>query len=136
MPEKLVQMVARQGCGRPDIIERLRRNTCQTVAMAAVRGVVTRWLDDAFPGWVEFALTDVEGMVHIFHEKAPVLTLELLLASDPYPRELWVVCEVLSQGVTEARLRLWDGIESVDGRDEFTLPIQSVRDDDWTARQT
>lgn len=85
MPEKLVQMVARQGCGRPDIIERQGRNTCQTVAMAAVRGVVTRWLDDAFPGWVEFALTDVEGMVHIFHEKAPVPTLELLLASDPLP---------------------------------------------------
>lgn len=39
--------------------------------MTQVRGVVTRWLDDHFPGWAEFVLTDVDEVTHVFHEKAP-----------------------------------------------------------------
>lgn len=100
----------------------------EDVAVAQIRGVVTRWLDKAFPGWVEFTLTDVNEVTHTFHEKAPVLTAEVLLPSFIYPRELWFEADVLDNGHGYATVQLRDdGIESLDGITEFTLPLASVR---------
>ncbi len=100
----------------------------QNVAMATVRGVVTRWLDDHQPGFVEFILTDVDGVAHVVHEKVPVLTLEDLSSSSTYPRELWICADMLSRGRDSARVRLGAFVESLDGRTEFTLPLTSVQD--------
>lgn len=102
---------------------------CQTVEVAVVRGVVTRWLDDHQPGFVEFMLTDIDGVRHVVHEKVPILTLEVLSSSSTYPRELWVGADVLHCGRGSATVRLGAEVTSVDGRTEFTVPLSSVRDE-------
>lgn len=100
-----------------------------SVAVATVRGVVTRWLDDHQPGFVEFVLTDVNEVAHVVHDKVPALTTESLCSSSAYPQELWIHAEVLSRDHDSVRVRLEAHVESVDGRTDFTLPLSSVRDD-------
>jgi hypothetical protein len=46
-----------------------------------VRGTVTRWVDDAFPGWVEVTLTAADGNTHRIVEKVPVLTNAAITAA-------------------------------------------------------
>lgn len=95
--------------------------------MAQVRGVVTRWLEESVPGWVEFVLVDAQGATHAFHEKTAVLTLELLLPTSRYPRELWVEVDVLSEDGASAAIRPRHDIDSIEGVTEFTLPLVDVR---------
>lgn len=95
--------------------------------MAMVRGVVTRWWDDWQPGFVEFLLTDVDGVDHLIHEKVPALTIEELTPATAYPRELWIDADVLSRGTDYADVRLcWD-VQTDDGRTDFTVPLSSIR---------
>ena len=55
-----------------------------------VRGTVTRWVDDAFPGWIEVTLTAADGNTHRIVEKVPVLTNAAITAATTFPFELWV----------------------------------------------
>jgi len=47
---------------------------------------ILRFVDDAFPGWVECELTDVSGLQHVFRDKVPIFTTEVLDANSIYPR--------------------------------------------------
>lgn len=65
--------------------------------MLGVRVVVSRYVDDAQPGWVECRLVDVHGAEWSFVEKAPVVTAESLDAESPYPRQGVLACEVVER---------------------------------------
>ncbi|WP_146846983.1 hypothetical protein [Cellulomonas terrae] len=61
--------------------------------MLMLRGRATRWLADDFPGWVEVAVTDVDGVVHRFTEKAAVIDADdRLHARAQYPVDIEVAC--------------------------------------------
>lgn len=95
--------------------------------MATARVLVTRWLSDDFPGFVEFVLTDTDGVEHTFQEKPPVLSTEELSRLDAFQRELWIDADVLSEQGGSTLVRLAHSVESLDGRTEFHVPMGSLR---------
>lgn len=76
---------------------------------------MTRWVDDAFPGWIEVQLVTADGRSQRIIEKVPVLTAAAISATSAFPQELWV------RGTS---IRVDD--ESV----EVTLGYGAVADDD------
>ncbi|MCE9579159.1 MAG: hypothetical protein K8W52_38910 [Deltaproteobacteria bacterium] len=62
----------------------------------AVRMAAIRYVNDAFPGFVECALVDVHGAVWTFIEKVPVVSLADLDARSTYPQPVTVACAVVA----------------------------------------
>lgn len=58
-----------------------------------LRGRVTRWVCDDFPGVVEIELDDVDGVTHRFEEKVPVVDSGSVLRADSnFPVYLDIAC--------------------------------------------
>lgn len=101
--------------------------------MTAVLVTVTRFLDPAFPGWIECVLTDAAGVDHVFLEKVPIVTEEDLDASSDYPRPAILACEIVERHalldgrghVTIATERPW-GIESTQGASRFVVFAEQI----------
>jgi hypothetical protein len=86
-----------------------------------------RWVDDAFPGFVEAVLTDAAGQEHRLIEKPPVLGDDPLTPNTDYPTTVRVPCDVLGEmadGTVEVALR--HGIQSDDGTARFRVDAGSV----------
>ena len=49
-----------------------------------------RWVDDAFPGWIEVSVRSADGRTHRVIEKVPVLTDLPLTVDSEFPHELWL----------------------------------------------
>ena len=99
--------------------------------MVAFRVEIVRYIDAAFPGFVELQFVDARGRRWSCHEKVPVVTLEDLDDASRYPRPAAIACEVLARGDQTARVstaRPW-GIESVDGETEFEIPVDLLVDE-------
>ena len=94
---------------------------------------IVRYVDTAFPGWVECELVDAEGRRHIIKDKVPMFTVEDLDADSRYPVEGGVPCEVLEryqdgEGQEMARIsttKPYD-IESSEGLTEFIVPANRI----------
>jgi hypothetical protein len=76
-------------------VSRGRRHECVSayapgVTEVIVRATAVRWVDDAFPGWIEVTLNAVDGHTHRIVEKVPVLTNAEITADTTFPFELWV----------------------------------------------
>jgi len=87
---------------------------------------ILRFVDDAFPGWVECQFTDAAGRVHTIIDKYPCFTARMLDAESQYPLPGEVECEVLkrsqdARGGELLRVRM-SGIESTEGLSEFVVP--------------
>ena len=90
---------------------------------------IVRFVDDGYPGWVEFDLVDAEGRHHLFIEKVPVITLRNLDADSEYPIPETVLCDVLKRYqddkgrelVQVSTAKPWS-LESTEGLTEFTVP--------------
>src|SRR5260221_13359436 len=89
---------------------------------------IVRFVDSAFPGWVECELTDTEGRRHILRDKVPIFTVQDLDADSIYPTQGDIFCKVLEQfkdgnGRELARIstKKPDYIESTQGLSEFTV---------------
>ena len=88
---------------------------------------ITRFVDESFPGFVECRLMDVNNEVHLFVEKAPVVSTENLSSASSYPRQGALQCELLAswhEGSTSmakvSTEKPW-GIESTTGETEFLV---------------
>jgi hypothetical protein len=96
--------------------------------MPAVAVEITRFVDDSFPGWVEFVLNDARGVTWVFVDKVPVVSAEDLSEASHYPRPATIECEVVPDPsvsraadlVTIDTQRPW-GIESKDGISKFVV---------------
>jgi hypothetical protein len=62
-----------------------------------IRVEIRRYVDDAYPGWVECCLTDVSGRDWFIVEKVPVVTLEDIGPETVYPRRTVIACEVVER---------------------------------------
>jgi len=101
------------------------------IATLAVR--ITRFVDDYPPGFVECSLLDAQGRLHLFVEKAPVVSTENLWSDSVYPRDGTIDCEVQAEWVDEAGRRLvrvdterpWV-VESTDGLTQFVVLASQV----------
>jgi hypothetical protein len=67
--------------------------------MVGVSVEIRRYVDGAFPGWVECSLTDAHGRVWSFVEKIPIVTAEDLDAESRYPRPGVIACQVVERRV-------------------------------------
>lgn len=94
--------------------------------MLVVRVEICRYVDAAFPGWVERRLADASGHQHVFIEKVPVVTADDVYESSVLPHPGTVACILLEkqehkdgrQIVLIDTARPW-GIESTAGLTQF-----------------
>src|ERR1700730_17576937 len=101
--------------------------------MPAVAIRITRFVDDHQPGFVECQLVDAAGVSHIFLEKVPVVTTEVLRSTSSYPCSGAIDCQVLAQwenadGVGLSRIdtsKPW-GVESNAGVTEFVVASSQI----------
>lgn len=75
--------------------------------MAYLRGAVTRWVDDAFPGWVEAQLVEADGTVVVLTDEVPVFGLDGLTADTPLPAAVGLACEVHPALASEHELAVY-----------------------------
>jgi hypothetical protein len=94
---------------------------------------ILRFVDEAFPGWVECRFVDATGRQHSFIEKVPIVTNEDLDADSAYPQPGIVGCEIVRQYQDDKGQRLapittsrpWS-IETAEGLSEFTVSADLI----------
>jgi hypothetical protein len=89
---------------------------------------ITRFVDDHFPGFVECAFLDADGVRHIAVDKVPVFTLEHLTAGSVYPFPGVIPCRIEREWTDDngRHLALIDigntsGVETTEGVSIFTV---------------
>jgi len=89
---------------------------------------IERFVDDHFPGFVECAFIDAEGVRHQFVEKLPIVSDANLNAESAYPQPGHIDCAIEERWLNElgrsvARINIdkpWS-VESVAGLTLFTV---------------
>jgi hypothetical protein len=94
---------------------------------------IVRFVDSAFPGWVECEFVDAAGCLHVLKDKVPIFTVGDLDADSKYPAPGIVRCEIAERYKNEKGQLLVrvstikpDGIESTEGLSEFTVFATAV----------
>jgi hypothetical protein len=59
-----------------------------------LRVTICRYVDAAFPGWVECSMVDATGQEHLFVDKVPMVTVAALDETSNFPQPGFVVCVV------------------------------------------
>jgi hypothetical protein len=92
--------------------------------MLALHVEISRFVDAHQPGWVECRLVDAADNVHIFIEKAPVVSAAHLDATTHYPQPGLIACTLVERRspttVVVDTLTPW-GISSLDDVSRFTV---------------
>lgn len=102
--------------------------------MQGIKVSITSWLDDHQPGWVECELRDYAGVVHVFREKAPVVSSMVLGRDSHFPLPGVIACSVAGRRSTDGRevvsvsTRLPWGVESTTGRSQFDVDSRCLVD--------
>jgi hypothetical protein len=63
--------------------------------MKELRVSITRFVDEAQPGWVECTFTDVHGKTWTVKEKVPIVTKASLTAQSHYPQPGVITCQIV-----------------------------------------
>ena len=86
--------------------------------------MISRFISDAFPGWVEFELSDAYGEIWKFQDKAPVVSTEHITRTSEFPIVGAIACTILDASAknivvigTEEPL----GIVSREGKSQFEV---------------
>lgn len=91
-----------------------------------VRAVALRWYDNAYPGWVEVAITDSRRNQHRIVEKAPVLTSLVITRKSAFPFDLWLHAEMEDIEGDEVRVSLKHDVVTVDGTGKIVVSAGDV----------
>lgn len=97
-------------------------------ADALLRCEAVSWvLPDEFPPVVEVVMTDVRGRQWRFHDKAPVFDGSgVLMPEAPLPLQVFIRVRVVAEGDEVMVATDPDGVESVDGHNEFTISPEQL----------
>jgi hypothetical protein len=104
--------------------------------MPFVHVAITRYVDDAQPGWVECQLVDVHGQTHVIVEKVPVVTESDFRVDSVYPTRGGVRCTVVARRfgdgceICTIDTAHPDGVESTRGETRFDVSADCVADAD------
>lgn len=101
--------------------------------MATLSVSIQRFVDHAFPGFVECTLVDSEGCEHRFVEKAPVVSAANLSVDSVFPQPGQIACVVQDEwidGLGRELVRVgidepWD-VASAAGETTFTVLREQV----------
>lgn len=96
--------------------------------MADLVVTITRFVDDHQPGWVECEFTDVDGQVHRFVEKAPVVSAQTLTAASSYPRPGLVSCRIEAEWGDQSGLDFVRVALDLAGKDDETSYVVLASD--------
>lgn len=93
--------------------------------------MVTRWVDDAFPGWVEVRFVEADDTVVVLTDKIPVFGLDSLTVDTALPSTVELSCEVLRRERDErhrelAVVVLSHGVMDQEGRGQFRVLAAQV----------
>ncbi len=102
--------------------------------MGEIEVAITRITDDSFPGWAECELYDAWGNKHVFHDKIPAFSSEVLTFNSAFPRKGVVRCVLCAEwvdgdgrSIVTVSTEKPDGVESADGVTRFDLLSSQVR---------
>jgi hypothetical protein len=102
--------------------------------MPFVKVEIVRFVDAAFPGWVEGVLRDAQGRSWVLVDKVPIFTAAPLQAGsdDPEPGE--VPCEIVrtwrdAEGRTRCLIdtRRPSGVATANGETQFEVFREQIR---------
>lgn len=110
-----------------------RRPSRKETDLHAVKVAITRFVDDAQPGWVECRLIDAQGNAWRFIEKVPVVTTEDLDATSAYPCLGVIACQIVRKRVDANANEIitidtgapW-GIASITGQTCFEVHLEQL----------
>lgn len=97
----------------------------------SVRVAAVRWLsDEPQPGWVEYELTDADGVTWSFFDKPIHGGWEAMTPSASYPLASSFACEILrtemdARGDVVVVISTFE-VESTDGRSEFRVSPSQI----------
>lgn len=99
--------------------------------MPYLRGTVTKWIDDAFPGWVEARLVEADGRVAVLTDKVPVFGLDGVTMDTQLPVPVTLACEIVRRerdghDREVAVVALSHGITDQEGRNEFRVNSDQI----------
>jgi hypothetical protein len=117
--------------GRVVILGDLSGAAWKTEFVAYLRGMVTRWVDDAFPGWVEVRLVEADGTVVVLTDKVPVFGFDGLSVETPLPAAVELACEVVrrerdGRNRELAVVALSNGVMDQENRKQFRVLADQV----------
>jgi hypothetical protein len=93
--------------------------------------MVTRWVDDAFPGWVEVQFVEADNAIVVLTDKVPVFGLDGLTVDTALPSAVELSCEVLRRERDEHRRELAvvvlsHGVVDQEGRNQFRVLADQI----------
>jgi hypothetical protein len=71
--------------------------SCGGAPLLYLRVKISRYVDAAFPGWVECSMVDATGHEHLFVEKVPAVTLAALDETSNFPQPGFIACIVIGR---------------------------------------
>lgn len=96
--------------------------------MKAIKILITSFIDDHQPGFVECKFYDALNKEHIVQDKVPIVTDKYLDANSEYPQDGIIACEIVKQWddengktiFTVTTSKPW-GVDTIEGLTEFNL---------------
>ncbi len=108
-----------------------------TPTVRELRVLITQYVDDSQPGWVECEFFDAAGQRWKIVEKVPIVTDQEISPTSELPRVTGLRCVEVGRRIDESGRELVtvntehpDGVEAVDGTNQFEVlanQIESVR---------
>jgi hypothetical protein len=96
--------------------------------MPAIRVEIHVFTDESQPGWVECNFADALGRVHMFGEKVPIVTAEMLDSRSGYPRDGAIRCTIVDRQagpdgreIVTVDTQSPDSVESKEGKSRFVV---------------
>lgn len=106
--------------------------------MKAIKILITSFIDDHQPGFVECKFQDAFGIEYIVQDKVPIVTDKDLDANSEYPQDGVIACEIVKEwNVTNGRKiftvntsKTW-GVETIEGVSEFDVFEEQLVELKW-----
>ena len=96
--------------------------------MKAIKILITSFIDDHQPGFVECKFYDAFGNQHIVQDKVPIVTDKDLDASSEYPQKGLIACEIVSEWKDSNGQKIFKvntskpwGVDTIAGLTEFDV---------------
>ncbi|MCL2638854.1 MAG: hypothetical protein FWD48_10870 [Oscillospiraceae bacterium] len=96
--------------------------------MVQIRIQILKIIDTHQPGFVECQFTDAWGVLHLVHDKIPIVTCEDLWTDSEFPTDGAIRCKILKEWINDDGRKLItvstqtpDYVETTNGKNEFDL---------------
>ena len=96
--------------------------------MKAIKILITSFIDDHQPGFVECKFYDAFGNQHIVQDKVPIGTDKYLDANSEYPQDGIIACDIVSERTDSNGQKIFTintskpwGVDTIDGLTQFDV---------------